>query len=173
MSASVTSFNETLFKSYLVITKSFQELYFNMSVNDDGCKTCEPTSLKRFVKSKIRGTRLKLWQLMCRSVKAIKKNVIIMIQARTGSKRFRRKVIAKIMSKPMMWHIINRVKKVRNVHQIILVTTRKKEDRILLKIAKNAGIIGFAGNTYDVLSRYYQCALKHKADVIVRITGDC
>ena len=96
-----------------------------------------------------------------------------MIQARTGSSRLPGKVLAKIENKPMIWHVINRVKKIRSVDQIILVTTRKKKDRVLLKIANESGIIGFAGDTDDVLGRHYQCAMQYNADPIIRITGDC
>jgi len=101
------------------------------------------------------------------------KKITIMIQARTGSKRFPKKVLAKIEKKSMIWHVINRVKGVKGVDQVILVTTRKKEDNILLKIAKESNIIGFVGSTHDVLERYYKCALKYNADPIIRITGDC
>jgi spore coat polysaccharide biosynthesis protein SpsF (cytidylyltransferase family) len=96
-----------------------------------------------------------------------------MIQARTGSKRFPRKVLAKIKNKPMIWHVINRAKKVSNVQQIILVTTKRKEDKILLGLAERLRVKAFAGHTYDVLARYYNCASKFNADPIIRITGDC
>lgn len=31
----------------------------------------------------------------------------------------------------------------------------------------------FVGHEQDVLDRYYQCALEHSGDVVVRITSDC
>src|SRR5207302_10477181 len=96
-----------------------------------------------------------------------------MIQARTGSSRLPKKVLAKIENKPMIWYVINRVKKIRNIEQIILITTRKKTDRVLLKIAEKNGITGFAVDTLDVLDRHFQCALLYDADPIIRITGDC
>jgi len=96
-----------------------------------------------------------------------------MIQARIGSKRFPNKVLAKIQNLPMIVHVINRIKKIKKIEQIILITTREEEDKILLKIAKNNGIGGFAGDTMDVLNRHYQCALQYDADPIIRITGDC
>lgn len=96
-----------------------------------------------------------------------------MIQARVNSRRFPKKVLAKIESKPMIWHVINRTRKVKGVNKIILITTQKKDDKILLKIAKNNRIQSFVGDEKNVLNRHYQCALKYNADVIIRITGDC
>src|SRR3989304_8006572 len=101
------------------------------------------------------------------------KKITVMIQARTGSTRFPSKTLAKIENKPMMWHIINRVKKIKSVEQIALITTRKKTDKVLLKIAEKNNIFGFTGDTHDLLNRHYQCALKIDADPIIRITSDC
>ncbi len=110
--------------------------------------------------------------LYSRMIKKIKK-VTVMIQARTGSTRFPKKTLAQIEGKPMIWYVINRLKKIKSVDQIALITTRKKEDRILLKFAEKEGIIGFAGDVNDLLNRHYQCALKYDADPIIRITSDC
>lgn len=96
-----------------------------------------------------------------------------MIQARTGSTRLPKKVLSKIEGKPLIWHVINRMKKVHGIYQIVLVTTRKKEDEILIRIANKNNILSYTGDTYDVLNRYFQCAVKFDADPIIRITGDC
>lgn len=100
-------------------------------------------------------------------------NMAVMIQARTGSKRFPRKVLAKIEGKPMIWHVINRVRSIKTDQDVILLTTKRDEDKILLKIANDAGVKGFAGHTYDVLKRYYECAKKYDVNTIIRVTGDC
>ena len=101
------------------------------------------------------------------------KKITVMIQARTGSSRLPNKVLEKIENKPMIWHVINRVKQIKSVQQIALITTNENSDKVLLKIAEDEGIIGFAGSTDDVLDRHYQCAQKIDADPIIRITGDC
>lgn len=97
----------------------------------------------------------------------------IILQARTGSHRLSKKVLRKIQGRPLISYVINRVKKTRNVDQIILATTRRKEDNVLLKIAMQNGIKTYSGDNNDVLNRYFQCALVFKADPIIRITGDC
>jgi len=101
------------------------------------------------------------------------KKITVMIQARTGSSRLAGKVLSQIENKPMIWHVINRVKKIESVQQIALITTKGESDQVLLDIAKNEDIIGFAGDTTNVLNRHYQCALKISADPIIRITSDC
>ena len=101
------------------------------------------------------------------------KKITVMIQARTGSSRLPGKVLSEIENEPMIWHVINRVKKIKSVQQIALITTKEKSDQALLNIADDEGIIGFVGDTKDVLNRHYQCALKIYADPIIRITGDC
>jgi len=101
------------------------------------------------------------------------KKITVMIQARIDSSRFPKKTLALIEKKPMIYHVINRVKKIKSIEQIALITTRKKIDRVLLKIAEKNDIIGFVGDENDLLNRHYQCALKINADPIIRITSDC
>ncbi len=103
----------------------------------------------------------------------IKKKITVMIQTRTGSNRFPRKVLQKIENKTMISRVIERVKQIKSVQQIALITTNEKSDKILLDIANEEGIIGFVGDTQNVLNRHYECALKINADPIIRITGDC
>lgn len=100
-------------------------------------------------------------------------NVTAIIQARTGSTRLPNKVLSNIENKPLIWHVINRTKKSKSLHQVVLATTRKRSDLKLIQIAKKSGVLFFKGSSDDVLERYYQCAVKFQADPIVRITGDC
>ena len=101
------------------------------------------------------------------------KKITCVIQARTDSTRLPNKVLKEIEDTPMICHIINRIKRSRNVEQIILATTDKDSDKILLDIAEKFKIIGFAGDDDDVLERFFNAATSFSADPIVRITGDC
>lgn len=96
-----------------------------------------------------------------------------MIQARTDSSRLPNKVLKTIEDKLLLWHVINRSKQVKNVEQIILITTRREIDEKLINIAKDSEILSFRGDVLDVLNRHYQCALEFDADPIIRITSDC
>jgi spore coat polysaccharide biosynthesis protein SpsF (cytidylyltransferase family) len=97
----------------------------------------------------------------------------VIIQARTGSSRFRNKIGKKIMGKPILYHIIRRVQQARRISKIIVATTNKNEDRILEKITSACNIPIFFGSNNDVLDRYYQAARTFNFLNIVRITADC
>jgi len=99
--------------------------------------------------------------------------VAAIIQARVGSTRLPRKVLKKIVGKPMLWHVIERVKKARLIDEVVLATTTKKEDKVLLELAKRSGTKSYAGSEEDVLDRYFQAATRFGADSVVRVTSDC
>jgi len=98
--------------------------------------------------------------------------VVAIIQARTGSTRLPGKVLKEIVGKPMLWHVIRRVKAAKLVNKLVVATTNKDDDKRVIEIAKELGVESFAGNEEDVLDRFFQAARKYKADIIVRITAD-
>lgn len=97
--------------------------------------------------------------------------ISIIIQARTDSKRFPKKVLCLIDNKPVLWHVINQCKKTNL--EVIVVTTKRKMDDPIIEIAKNTRVKFFRGSKNDVLDRYYQAAKKFGLEGIIRITADC
>ena len=47
----------------------------------------------------------------------VEKKITVMIQVRSGSTRLPKKALKKIEGKPIIWHMINRVKKIKSVAQ--------------------------------------------------------
>lgn len=103
----------------------------------------------------------------------MKQRVVVIIQARTKSTRLPGKVLKNIVGKSMLAHVIERVENIRLVDEIVIATTVKEEDRVILRLANDCGVKSFSGSEEDVLDRYYQAAKRYQADVIVRITSDC
>ncbi|HLD89001.1 MAG TPA: UDP-2,4-diacetamido-2,4,6-trideoxy-beta-L-altropyranose hydrolase [Candidatus Nanoarchaeia archaeon] len=99
--------------------------------------------------------------------------VAAIIQARTGSTRLPKKVLLDISGKPMLVHVIDRVKMAKKVDEIIIATTTNKKDDVVVNIAKKEEVNFFRGSEEDVLDRYYNAAKQSRADLIVRITSDC
>jgi len=98
--------------------------------------------------------------------------VAAIIQARMGSERFPGKVLERIMGYPMIWHIVERVKRAVTVEQIIVATTDTKKDEPLVWECQKMGISVIKGYEEDVLSRYYMASQIVKADKICRVTAD-
>jgi len=99
--------------------------------------------------------------------------IVAIVQARVTSTRLPGKVFMDIKGKPMIWHVINRLKYSKKLDEIILTIPDTRENDELEKFAKKNNIKYFRGSEKDVLSRYYEAARKFKADIIVRITSDC
>lgn len=99
-------------------------------------------------------------------------NVIAIVQARTGSTRFPNKVFANLVGKPLIWHVINRLKYSTKIANIVLATTENQKDNKLEQWAVKEGIDFYRGSENNVLERFYYAAKCFSADIIVRITAD-
>ena len=95
------------------------------------------------------------------------------VQARMGSIRLSKKVMKKIVNEPMIGLLLKRLSKSKLLNQIILATSIDPIEEPLVNYVESLGFQCERGSPDDVLDRYYQIALKSKADAIVRITGDC
>lgn len=92
------------------------------------------------------------------------------IQVRLDSSRFPKKAIQPILEKSLLWHIINRSKKI-GIPIIVATSTREIDDPIQ-KVAEESHVECFRGSFEDVLDRYYQSAKKFSLDIVYRITAD-
>lgn len=97
------------------------------------------------------------------------------LQARMGSTRMPGKVFKNLIGKPMLSHIIERLKFCKTLDKVIVATTNLSQDSQIAKLAQKDEVIGFRGDCpeNDVLTRYIQAARKYNIDVIVRVTADC
>ena len=100
------------------------------------------------------------------------KKISIIIQARLGSKRFPKKMIAKLGNHKLIEWVIDRSKLSNKTNNIILATTNLKEDKLLLEIGKEKNINVFAGEENNVLKRFYDAAKYFSSEIIVRVCGD-
>lgn len=98
---------------------------------------------------------------------------LAIIQARMGSTRLAGKVLKPLGHKTVLENIIERISRSRLVERIVVATTINKLDDELAKfIENNLKTDLFRGSENDVLSRFYNCALKYKPGTIIRITAD-
>ena len=97
----------------------------------------------------------------------------IIIQARSGSKRYKNKILKKINHLNVLEYLIKKLLKYFKKEEIIIATTCKKEDLRICDIAKSNNVYFFQGNENDLVNRYYNCAKKFEISTIIRITSDC
>ena len=95
----------------------------------------------------------------------------VIIQARTDSDRFPNKVLKKIEGKPMLWHVIERCKKMNL--PIIVATSNRSIDDSIVEISHMCNVKNFKGSADDVLDRFYHAAKNFSLDLIIRLTADC
>jgi len=89
------------------------------------------------------------------------------------SSRLPGKVMLDIVGRPMLFHVVNRVRQARTLDLVVVATTDRPDDDTVDDFCRQESIPCFRGNLDDVLDRYYQAARHFHADAIVRITADC
>ena len=99
-------------------------------------------------------------------------SVNAIIQARCGSTRFPNKVFALIDGKPLLWHVVNRLKYASKIDDIIVATTVSDKDDKIEEWCKENNVHCFRGSEDNVLNRYYSASEAFPSDYVVRITAD-
>ncbi|MFL7868665.1 MAG: NTP transferase domain-containing protein [Anaerolineales bacterium] len=99
--------------------------------------------------------------------------VVSIIQARMSSSRLPGKVLSDIAGEPMLARVVARTSRAESVHQVLVATTTDASDDPVAARCDAVGIPYTRGSLNDVLDRYYQAASQAKAEIVVRITGDC
>jgi len=98
--------------------------------------------------------------------------VVILIEARMGSTRLPGKVLRPLAGKPLLGHLIERIRATRECQQIMIATSVESRDDALEAFAEEMGVACFRGSEEDVLSRLAGAAEASAADVVVSLTGD-
>ena len=100
------------------------------------------------------------------------KKIDIIVEARSNSKRLPGKILMKILDRPVIDLMIERLKRINLINDIIIATTTNEDDDIIEKIAKKNNIRCFRGSEEDVLGRVTKAINFFKTDIVVQITGD-
>lgn len=98
---------------------------------------------------------------------------VIIVQARMQSRRFPGKVLQPVWGKPLLERQLMRLRRCCEIDEVCLATTDRGDDEPIVQLARRAGVACHRGSTNDVLARYVGAARQMRAEVIIRVTGDC
>lgn len=90
-----------------------------------------------------------------------------------GSTRLPGKALTPIEGKPMLEHVLRRVRRARSIDAAVVATTTSKRDDAIVEFCREKGYQVYRGSEDDVLDRYRNTADQFGADIVVRITSDC
>lgn len=77
------------------------------------------------------------------------------------------------LDRPLLGHMVDRIKKVPSITSIVLATTTSPGDEILVDFARQNEIAWFRGSEEDVMERVIGAASSVQADIVCELTGDC
>ena len=97
----------------------------------------------------------------------------IILQARLGSTRLPKKVLADLNGKSMIKFLVDRINKSKFINNIILATTNNPKDDLLVEVGLQLDLLIVRGSEKDVLSRFYDVLKNSNSDTFIRVTADC
>ncbi len=98
--------------------------------------------------------------------------MLCLVQARSSSKRFPKKILVKVGNKTIIERVISRVKKSKKISKIIVTTSKNKTDDKLVKFLIKKKINFFRGSLTNVAKRCFQAARQNNSKFFIRISAD-
>jgi len=102
----------------------------------------------------------------------VKNKIDVIVEARMTSSRLPGKILLTACGIPLLQLMIERLKRIDLVNDIIVATTTNKSDDVIVSLCGQLDINCFRGDENDVLGRVVQAAQQYKTDIIVEITSD-
>lgn len=99
--------------------------------------------------------------------------LVAVVQARLGSTRLPNKVLKDIEGHPMLWQVLRRANAVDQLDDIICAIPSETADDPLCEAIGKWGYRVSRGSGLDVLGRVWAAVRDTRADVVIRLTGDC
>lgn len=99
--------------------------------------------------------------------------IVATVEARMTSSRLPGKVLLEAAGRPMLGHLVDRLRAVPAIEAICIATTVNATDDRIEKFATEAGVACFRGSEEDVLARVLGAARSVAGEILVEITGDC
>lgn len=99
--------------------------------------------------------------------------VVATVEARMGSSRLPGKVLMQAGGKPMLQILIERLRHVPQIDEIVIATTTSPGDDPIAALGKALDVRTHRGSEEDVLGRVHGALVASKADICIEITGDC
>jgi spore coat polysaccharide biosynthesis protein SpsF len=99
--------------------------------------------------------------------------IVAIVEARMTSSRLPGKVLLPAAGRPLLGHLVERLRQVPAVDEIVVATTSNAVDEPLVEFARQYGVTCFRGSEPDVMVRVLGAGEAAAADIVVSITGDC
>lgn len=98
---------------------------------------------------------------------------VVVVQARMGSRRLPGKVLMEFGGRSAIEHVLVRASRISTADALCCAIPEGARDDPLAAHVDDLGVQIIRGHPEDVLARYHMVAEETRADIIVRITGDC
>ena len=95
------------------------------------------------------------------------------IEARMTSSRLPGKHLLPVLGNPIIGHLINRLKSIPLIDEVIVAMTERCEDDELEDYVRSIGASVYRGDENDVMGRVLCAAKQSRTDIICEVTGDC
>lgn len=97
---------------------------------------------------------------------------VAVVQARMGSRRFPGKMLRELAGKPLLFHVLERARRIRSADAVVLATSTLARDDPLVALAGSMRVAAVRGPEEDVLARFLLAVEATGAEVVIRICGD-
>jgi spore coat polysaccharide biosynthesis protein SpsF len=99
--------------------------------------------------------------------------IVAIVCARSTSSRLPGKHFMLSNDRPMLWYLLERLKRVSSISKIVIATTTNEPDDRFVGFAEENNVEVFRGSEDNVMERVLRAAESFGAEVICEVTGDC
>ena len=98
--------------------------------------------------------------------------MVVSVLVRMGSGRLPGKVMRDLCGRPMLWHLINRLRQCKLVDEIAIATPFTAENNVIAKLCESENVFCHRGSENNVLDRLVGSLEQRSAEIGVVVYGD-